>query len=33
MASGRFGAEDLIANLAQSIAQGTTDSIACPTFV
>jgi len=25
MASGRFGAEDLVANLAQSIAQGTTD--------
>ena len=30
MSSGRFGAEDLIANLAQSIAQGTTDRyIAC----
>lgn len=30
MASGRFGAEDLIANLPQSIAQGTTDRwIAC----
>jgi hypothetical protein len=27
MAAGRFGAEDLIANLAQSLAQGTTDGM------